>query len=103
MGLKGLREVKPCLIKHKYQGVKEKITNDEMARLLRKFSSSIQPVFQTLARTFIFLKVQCTNKAKFRDPYSFFLRVVSWASKPDSIHVLAHFQFGLPRQKCRII
>ena len=33
--------------------------------------------------------------------YSFFLRVVSWASTPDGI--LAGLQFGLPRQKCRII
>ena len=36
-----------------------------------------------------------------RDPYSFFLRVVSWASKPDGI--LARVQFGLGGQKCRII
>ena len=37
----------------------------------------------------------------YRDPYSFFLRVVSQASKPDG--TLAQFQFELPRQKCRII
>jgi len=36
-----------------------------------------------------------------RDPYSFFLRVVSRASRPDDI--LAGLQFGLPGQKCRII
>ena len=36
-----------------------------------------------------------------RDPYSFFLRVVSPASKPDA--VLARLQFGLRGQKCRIM
>ena len=36
-----------------------------------------------------------------RGPYSFFLRVVSWARKPDGI--LAWLQVGLPRQNCRII
>ena len=36
-----------------------------------------------------------------RDPYSFFLRVMSGASKPDGI--LAHLQFVLGGQKCRII
>ena len=33
-------------------------------------------------------------------PYSFFLRVVSWASKP--VGILARLQFRLPRQKCKI-
>ena len=36
-----------------------------------------------------------------RDPHSFFLRVVSRASKPDGI--LVGLQFGLPGQKCRIM
>ena len=38
-----------------------------------------------------------------RDPYSFFLRVMSRASKPDGILSLARVQFGLGGQKCRII
>ena len=37
----------------------------------------------------------------YRDPYSFFHRVVSRASKPDGI--LARLQFGLPIQKGSII
>ena len=73
-----------------------------MARLLRKFSSSIQPVLQTLASTFLFLKVQCTNNAKFRDPYLFFLRVVSWASKPDSIMYLPIFNLGCPEKSAEL-
>ena len=36
-----------------------------------------------------------------RDPHSFFLRVVSQASKLDGI--LAGLHFGLPGQKCRIM
>ena len=35
-----------------------------------------------------------------RDPYSFFLRVVSWASKPDGI--LARVQFGLGGQSAEL-
>ena len=41
-----------------------------------------------------------SNIQSLRDPYSFFLTVVSQASKPDG--VLAWLQFGLPGQKCRI-
>ena len=36
-----------------------------------------------------------------RDPYSFFITVVSQTRKPDGI--LAWKQFGLPGQKCRIV
>ena len=31
-----------------------------------------------------------------RNPYSFFLRVVSWASKPDGILARLQILFGLP-------
>ena len=37
----------------------------------------------------------------YRDPYSFFLKVVRQASIPDNILALA--KFYLPIQKCRII
>ena len=45
--------------------------------------------------------LQLLTDLTLRGPYSFFLRVVSWARKPDGI--LAWLQVGLPRQNCRII
>ena len=36
-----------------------------------------------------------------RDPYSFFIKFVSWASKPDD--TFARAKFGLPYVICRVL
>ena len=67
---------------------------------------AIKPRFLTLMGYHIFLTmVLCydpnwENKINIqaRDPYSFFIEVVSWAS--TSYDILARTNFGLPRQKC---
>ena len=70
----------------------------------RGISSLREICFDCATATLNLLSCQTNVQLHFvtllRDPYSFFIKVVSWASKPDD--TLARANFGLPKKIAKL-